>query len=100
MERVFNNREHQNTILPFDLAKLVFEDGVVVRNAENFYKVETPTGIHEPEFTREIILRAWGTKDVPYDVFIPAPTVSEFEAWVDAEGLIVDDDVLEKINEL
>ena len=100
MERVFNNREHQEAFLPFDLAKKVFDDGIVVRNSKYYYKVETPTGVHEPDFTREIILRAWGTKDVPFDVFIPAPTVREFEAWVDVEGLMVDDDVLEKINEL
>lgn len=100
MERVFRDRDHQEAILPFELAKRVFKAGIIVKNAEYFYKINTPTGEHEPEFTRKVILRAWGTDEVPWDVFIPAPTVREFEAWVDVEGLFVDDDLLEEINEL
>lgn len=92
-------RENDERIVGWELAQELHNEGIDAP-AELYYKIETPTGEHKPDFDRETILRAWGTKDVPMDEFIPAPTRRELEDFIDITGLIVSDELLEKINNI
>lgn len=92
--------ETKNKIyIPFDLAKELFDRGLLVTNTEYYYKVNSPDGTHEPKWTREVICHAWGTPDIPWRDFIPAPTVTEFDDYIDYSGIVIlDDTITEKIN--
>ncbi len=88
----------KKTYIPFELAKALFDKGLRITNTEYYYKVNSPDGTHEPKWTRGVICRAWGTPDIPWRDFIPAPTVTEFDDYIDYSGIVLDDTVIEKIN--
>ena len=92
------NRFTRNNIEPtvsYDTAMRLREEGIETP-AEMYYKIYTPTGEHSL-IEREVILHAWGTRGVPEDEFVPAPTRREVEDYLDYSGLIISDELLEEI---
>lgn len=89
----------EERVAGWELALKLHREGIDAP-AEVYYKIHTPTGQHVAEFNRETILHAWGTKDIPLDEFIPAPTRRELEDFIDITGLIVSDELLKEIESI
>lgn len=91
-----------NNIKPrvsFDIAMRLRKEGIETPT-DMYYKVVTPTDEHLPEFSKKVIMSAYGSKDALLVDFVPAPTREEVEDYIDYKGAIISDELLEDINNL
>lgn len=98
----YMNRYTRNSIesrVDFDTAMRLRDEGVETPT-DMYYKLITPTGEHLPEFSREVIMSAYGSEDALIDDFVPAPTRKEIEDYLDYSGLFISDELLNNINNM
>ena len=83
----------------FDVAMKLRREGIETPT-DMYYKVVTPTGEHLPEFSKKVIMSAYGSKDALLVDFVPAPTKEEVEDYIDYKGAIISDELLKNINNI